>query len=206
MSPKTKQQFELMKQETIDKIQNAALSLFSTKGVAATNYTDIARAAGVSNGLLYHYYASKEVLFRQLVDEALTQTGLAMQGYASISGSAQSRLQHLSEAITGILGRDNRTASYFLLLIQAALGGQSIAGLTDDNLRAVAIPFDTLRSLIEAGQREGTVKQGDPWQLTILYWSAFQGMCIYKLTMKTFIPPNATMLAGILLKGEPPEC
>lgn len=200
MSPKTKQQFEMMKQKAVEKIHDAALSLFSTQGLAATNYGDIARTAGVSNALLYHYYESKEALFRHLTQDALTQVALAMRDYVSIDGTAQNRLQHISESIIGVLGEDSRTASYFLLLMQAALGGQSITELTDADLRAAAIPFDTLRSIVEDGQREGTMKQGDPRQLTILYWAAFQGLCIYRITMKSFVPPHAALLSGILLK------
>lgn len=200
--PKTKQQFEAMKQQTLARIQEAALLLFSTQGMAATNYGEVARAAGISNGLLYRYYESKEVLFRHLVQDALAQTALAMRGYADADGTAQSRLAHISQVITGILARDGRTARYFLLLTQAALAGQPIAGLTEDNLRAAAIPFDTLRGIIEQGQREGTVKPGDPRQLAILFWAAFQGLCIFRLTMQTFAPPGAAQLSGILLKEE----
>ena len=45
-------------------ITQAALDLFVTRGFAATKLDDVARAAGVSKGLPYLYFKSKEELFK----------------------------------------------------------------------------------------------------------------------------------------------
>jgi AcrR family transcriptional regulator len=45
----------------------AAARVFARKGLMATTISDIAAAAHVSHGLAYHYFASKEEIFRQLV-------------------------------------------------------------------------------------------------------------------------------------------
>ena len=58
--PRTKEQFNSMRNVTKDKIVEAGLKLFSHKGLAATSINDIASLAGISTGLLYHYYKSKE--------------------------------------------------------------------------------------------------------------------------------------------------
>jgi hypothetical protein len=65
----------------------------------------------------------------------------------------------------------------------------------------LAIPFSLLGKIIEDGQQEGTFKAGDPKHLAIVYWACFQGMCIYKLTMKSFVLPQPELLDGILLKN-----
>ena len=46
-----------------------ALRLFSEKGYRDTTVRDIARAAGVNEALLYHYFRSKADLFRAVLDE-----------------------------------------------------------------------------------------------------------------------------------------
>ena len=48
---------------------DAALRLFSRQGYRATTVRDIAEAAGVSTGNLYHHFADKEAIFRTLLDE-----------------------------------------------------------------------------------------------------------------------------------------
>ena len=46
----------------------AALRAFAQKGFARTTNKDIAREAGITPGLIYHYFESKEALFRAIID------------------------------------------------------------------------------------------------------------------------------------------
>jgi AcrR family transcriptional regulator len=48
-------------------IEYAALGLFTKQGFNGTNIRDIAEAAGVSTGMIYAYFPSKEALFTSLV-------------------------------------------------------------------------------------------------------------------------------------------
>jgi TetR/AcrR family transcriptional regulator, fatty acid metabolism regulator protein len=50
-------------------IIEAALKVFSSKGYADTRMADIAREAGMSYGLIYHYYENKEKLFDAIVED-----------------------------------------------------------------------------------------------------------------------------------------
>jgi AcrR family transcriptional regulator len=49
------------------RIEAAALDLFTQQGFHGTNMREIARKAGVSQGAIYTYYASKEAIFEGLV-------------------------------------------------------------------------------------------------------------------------------------------
>jgi AcrR family transcriptional regulator len=50
-------------------ILNASLNLFAEKGFHGTSMRDIARAADITEGLIYHYFASKRDLFRAIIEE-----------------------------------------------------------------------------------------------------------------------------------------
>lgn len=50
-------------------ILEAALKLFSHRGYGATSVRDIAEAAGVSKGNVYHHFPDKEAIFRALLDQ-----------------------------------------------------------------------------------------------------------------------------------------
>jgi AcrR family transcriptional regulator len=50
-------------------ILNASLNLFADKGFHGTSMRDIARAADITEGLIYHYFASKRDLFRAIIEE-----------------------------------------------------------------------------------------------------------------------------------------
>jgi AcrR family transcriptional regulator len=50
-------------------VLDAALELFSHRGYRATTMRDIADAAAVSTGNVYHHFPDKEAIFRTLLDE-----------------------------------------------------------------------------------------------------------------------------------------
>jgi len=55
-------------------ILDAALKLFSHRGYGATSVRDIAEAAGLSKGNVYHHFPDKETIFRALLDQYFTET------------------------------------------------------------------------------------------------------------------------------------
>jgi AcrR family transcriptional regulator len=59
--------FQRRKQDRPAEITEAAVAEFSEKGYTATRVDDVARRAGVSKGLLYLYFRTKEELFKSVV-------------------------------------------------------------------------------------------------------------------------------------------
>ena len=64
MSPRTKQQFEDIREEKRSLIMKVALELFAEEGYHNTSISKIASRAGISKGLLYNYFDSKEDLIK----------------------------------------------------------------------------------------------------------------------------------------------
>ena len=60
--PRTKKQFEAMQDESRAAIVQAASELFAEQGFAHTAVSAIAKRAGISQGLMYNYFASKDDL------------------------------------------------------------------------------------------------------------------------------------------------
>ena len=58
------------KRNTLDRLVAAARVEFANKGLAGARVEDIARDAGVTKQLVYHYYDSKEGLFIAVLDES----------------------------------------------------------------------------------------------------------------------------------------
>lgn len=71
MTPKTSKQFAEIRQKSQEKIEAAALELFAEQGFHNTSIHAIAKAAGISKGLLYNYYESKEALLHQIIDRSM---------------------------------------------------------------------------------------------------------------------------------------
>ena len=54
--------------QTRDQILRAARGLFADRGYAHTTIRSVAAAAGVNQGLVHHYFGSKEQLYREALD------------------------------------------------------------------------------------------------------------------------------------------
>ena len=71
MSPRTKAQFEQIRAGSRRAILDAAFQLFTSRSVGGTTIADIAQDAGISKGLVYNYFKSKDEILRAVVEEAL---------------------------------------------------------------------------------------------------------------------------------------
>jgi len=65
--PRTKEQFKKIRKKTKARILNSALELFAKKGYSTTSISEIAKLAGVSKGLAYNYFESKEKLMEEVI-------------------------------------------------------------------------------------------------------------------------------------------
>jgi AcrR family transcriptional regulator len=59
------------KRQTLARMLKEAKRAFSERGLAGARIDDIARAAGVTKQLVYHYFSSKEDLFSSVLDESV---------------------------------------------------------------------------------------------------------------------------------------
>ncbi|MCX7986805.1 MAG: TetR/AcrR family transcriptional regulator [Bacteroidales bacterium] len=67
MSPRSTEKWQELKEKKKEVIFNASLQLFARKGFHLTTMDEIAQQVGISKGLLYNYFASKEELLEQLI-------------------------------------------------------------------------------------------------------------------------------------------
>lgn len=73
MSPRSAEQNQALRDESRARILQSALALFAKHGYEQTSVRMIAQAAGVSQGLMYNYFAGKEALLRALFEQSVGQ-------------------------------------------------------------------------------------------------------------------------------------
>ena len=71
MSPRSLELSEQMKDRSRSKILDAALDLFGHNGYYGTSMDKIAKKAGVSKGLIYTHFSSKEELLKGIMEHAM---------------------------------------------------------------------------------------------------------------------------------------
>ena len=71
MSPRTQEQFEEMRESRRQQIMDAALELFASEGYGHCSISQLASRAGISKGLMYNYFESKEALLIAIIEEGI---------------------------------------------------------------------------------------------------------------------------------------
>ena len=159
------------KEKRRNEILAAGLDLFIRKGYAATKISDIAQRVGMSAGLLFHYFESKEKLYEELI-------GYGVSGPMSVmelnSEEPIRFFEMVAEQIFGIIRTDPFSVKMFVLMSQAFYN-EAAPQSVKEMLQGFDIYTPTI-PLIERGQADGTIREGDPYALAIAYWCAIQGI------------------------------
>jgi len=73
MCPRTGKQFEEIRESKRRQILTAAIECFATTGYHAVSISDLAKHAGISKGLMYNYFSSKEELLKTIFREVMIE-------------------------------------------------------------------------------------------------------------------------------------
>ena len=154
-----------IRDERRQQILRAAALVFARDGFAAAQMEDVAREAGVSKGLLYHYFESKPALFTAII-------GLVADGVTRLQDEALKRPGRAAERLAWLVAQEVagiRDREHMFTLVLGAFQGTSVPAEAQD--RAAALTRSSgrvLEALIAAGQAEGDVIDGDPGELAAL--------------------------------------
>jgi TetR/AcrR family transcriptional regulator, regulator of cefoperazone and chloramphenicol sensitivity len=84
------------------RIRDAAMKLFGAEGVAASSLRAVARAAGVSPGLIVHHFGSKQGLIRAVDEAVLARINLTLSE-VPIEGSGAELIAQRGEVVAALL-------------------------------------------------------------------------------------------------------
>lgn len=148
-----------------------ALELFVKKGYSETKIGDIAKAADMSVGLMFHYFESKEQLY-----EALIKIG-AEGANAPQEMNFENPLEYFSGFLDVLFSyaREQPWVFYMFVLMAQARRSEGIPA----HIREIALRVNQIEQsagIIEAGQQYGYFREGDPYALSFAFWGSVQGI------------------------------
>lgn len=124
MSPRNPQLNEVIRDKTRRQLMSSALELFATHGYASTSISRIAKQAGVSKGLMYNYFESKQALLLAIVED------LASIGQELLDNHEEEPApERLRRLINGSLEFFRHQRPLVRLMMQLALQQEAMADL-----------------------------------------------------------------------------
>jgi AcrR family transcriptional regulator len=176
--PRSEEANRRIREEQRAKILEAARMVFARKGPTAT-MAEVAAAAGVSQGLAYRYFASKNALLRALLEEMVRASVGGAQHILEMPGTPGQRLEFL---ITRLVEGRREHPELYVPLYQEASGEAPPEDLREMIEQQGQAFIDVLRRLIVDGQATGEIVAGDPDQLvtaTFAYLDGLTRMAMY---------------------------
>jgi len=199
--PRNKEANQKVKDERRDQILSSALLLFATKGLSATKISDIAVKTGMSQGLIYHYYKSKEEIFTWLIGSAMEKMNEAALNLENLQVSAKEKI---IIAINGLLkgfDENENTANYYFLITQTALSEAYPEEVREIIRTQNDVKYEVIIRILKQGQMEGTIKNHDAQEMATLFFSSINGLALNKAIYgDRFKMPDQNILLSMFLK------
>ena len=134
-------------------IFDAACEVIRDKGFHQARVTDIARLAGISYGLVYHYFGSKADLFDAIVSEWWGGLYARMDEYDERDVSALDKLTAILDHFLSVYETRPELVHIFITEIS-----RSSVNLTQDRLDFFKRFFDRTEKIMEQGRQEGLLR------------------------------------------------
>jgi AcrR family transcriptional regulator len=169
-------------------ILDTALMIFAAKGFANTSIKDLANSAGISAGLMYHYFPSKEKLF----EEAIEQSSFLPQLKEILNNTGVSPcrevLKDISLKFIDLLDRRDTLIKIFL---QEGASNAKVKGIWSNLVREGGkLMQDYIAASISAGELR-------PHNTEVTARCLFSGIFMFKFTRDMFKANNISKVKFI---------
>ena len=152
-------------------IIQVTLDLFVERGYYGTKTSQISKRAGISEGLLFHYFPTKEILLEELITIGLD--GMRMPMEINAENGLDFFCQFTKMLFSQVKDRP------FIAQMFVFMGNVARAQDIPERLRKLAASVDSIgysRSRVEAGQQDGSIRKGDALALSNMYWCSIHGI------------------------------
>ena len=161
------------------KILAVSLDLFVNRGFAATRIADIAAEAGVSAGLLYHYFPSKDDILVALLQASLPRMEAAAQELEALEMPVADKIRLALQRLIKSIQEHSETGKFHLLIAQVSASDvlpEAARAIIDRHANG---PYRVMERLLAKGQEEGSVRDGKPREMAMIFWALVKGLSIH---------------------------
>jgi AcrR family transcriptional regulator len=179
IAPRSDQDNERIREARREQILEAALKVFARRGLAASRIADIAAEAGISQGLVYHYFGGKDDIFTVIVERSLQGTAWVTSAARERPGTAWDRISWMFDTMV----RGGRESPEYLLTVVQASTTEAVPEGTHELMERYGVRImEDVVTLIQEGQAAKYVVDGDPRMLAVALFACVQGLALSTVT------------------------
>lgn len=197
---------ERLRVESRAQLLLSAAQLFADQGYFNTKISDIARAAGMSQGSLYWYFMSKEEVLQAILQDGFSTYGNMLASATTLPGSARVRLDALIDRSIALFS----SQEYFFAILLSLMshGGTELLNKLHFDMAQIGLGYHNhILPVLAQAQEEGLIARADPnWQ-AVCFFSYFNGLLLTYRNLFPHLPPESIRAAvyGMLGASGPME-
>jgi AcrR family transcriptional regulator len=167
--------------EKRQRIIDACMNEFAVHGYREASTNAMTRAAGISKGLLFHYFGSKKELFLDLIDLTAEEALLEIEARAgNLSGDLFDRLMEYG-MIKLELGRKNPAFYHFLFKAFVEVDAEVMAEIQKRLQQLAMLGVDMLRKNLDWGKFRQDIDREKAFNLVVMALQGLQDQYTAKL-------------------------
>lgn len=174
------------------RLRQAASELYREGGASAVTVRSVTQRAGVSSGALYNAFSGLPELMRSLWVGPVIEAGTRLRELADATPDPVERIRSILTGFVEFVAAHPDVHRNVLLYVRPASRPAPEPQAVED-----VTMFALLRTAIVDGQRDGSIRAGDPVQLAELLWAGVHGALglainseIYSLTSGEELAPE----------------
>ncbi len=187
--------------KTIDRrsaILDAALRTFVKRGYPETKVAEIASEAGVAEGTLYNYFASKEDLLLALFDEKWGWIIDEIRKKISRLNDPNRKLKAIFSLVVRMFKKNRQLAELFMVDIK-----QSSVFLNNYTINRIVEFLDLIGEVLEEGKKKGTYRRDlDTRVARMVIFGAAQGILLSWVLSESTAVRNQTFKFSLYRAGK----
>lgn len=203
--PRNQEQNQEILDRRKEEILEAALEEFSRKGYSGTKISDVVKRAGISQGLVYHYYKSKDELYLAVIEKAVESSMFLVNMIKQYNLRGWNAISVMTNGVVEWLKVGGEGKLRFLFMQQAFMLDPMPEGVKQALIDSFKMT-ELTANLIKEAQEEGIVIDGDPVKISSLFWGSIQGIITNLVIMESlgleeaYNIPETEMLLRIIKK------
>ena len=180
-------------------VLQAAGSCFTRQGYKRTTVAQIAAEAGVSKGLVFHFFGNKEALFSALVEDCLNQWSTLSEYRAA--GAEENAIEELRRLFLASFEFVERNP---VMLLFSVSDGSLLDSYRDEFARRNQRWRARVGRTLKRGMSTGEIRKLDPQQVSVIFHemqSALLTSAAFKGSAPGYDWKKVNLAIDILLRG-----
>jgi len=176
--PRTPSQNKIIRDARRAKLLSHALRVFAVRGYDDATIDDITKAAKCSHGLFYHYFKSKPIVFRAVLDEIILKSSSLPPVKEALDAGGIQGIRVFGNYAERVMKASEK--DYYVLRIVSSADEQETLSAEDRKAMDAYNPVPALVTMVKEGQQADAVISGDPDEIAL----AFRDMIIEGIRRK----------------------